>query len=190
MSEAKSALAGAQSTGVVDVSEAGLQGMITVRGELGDSNISSAIAGAIGADVPAPRQSTRVQSDALLWMSPDELMLLCPYDEAEARIQVLTEALRKNHHLIANVSDARCQFTLSGDGGAIREVLAKLTPADMRAATLPVGEVRRTRIAQVAAAFWFEAEDQVQLVCFRSVAKYVFDLLEASSASGSRVGYF
>lgn len=190
MSEATSALAGAQSSGFIEVAEAGLQGMITVRGDLDDPGILDAIAGAIGTDVPAPRQSTVVQSDLLLWMSPDELMLLCPYDEAEARIIVLTEALKKHHHLIANVSDARCQFTLSGDVGAIREVMAKLTPSDMRVAALPVGEVRRTRIAQVAAAFWFETEDKLQLVCFRSAAKYVFDLLRESSASGSRVGYF
>ncbi len=190
MSEAISALPGSRSSGLVEVTETGLQGMITIRGDLDDLSILTAIAGAMGTDVPLPRQSTEVRSDLLLWMSPDELMLLCPYDEVEARIQVLTEALKKHHYLIANVSDARCQFTLSGDGGAIREVMAKLTPADMRVAALPVGEVRRTRIAQVAAAFWFEADDKLQLVCFRSVAKYAFDLLKESSASGSRVGYF
>ena len=190
MSEATSALSGAHSSGIVEVAEAGLRGMITVRCDFGDPDLSSAIAGAIGTDVPVPRQSSRVQGDALLWMSPDELMLICAYDETEARVQVLTEALKKHHHLIANVSDARCQFTLTGDGAAIREVLAKLSPADMRVASLSVGEVRRTRLAQAAAAFWFESDDQAQLVCFRSVAKYVFDLLSASSASGSRVGYF
>ncbi|MGI9395351.1 MAG: sarcosine oxidase subunit gamma [Boseongicola sp.] len=190
MSEAISALAGARSSGVVEVTEAGLQGMITVRGDLADPAIIGAITDAIGANVPTIRRSTKVKNDRLLWMSSDELMLICPYDEAESRVQVLRAALKKHHHLIAIVSDARAQFTLSGSGAAIREVLAKLSPADLRTASLPVDEVRRTRIAQVAAAFWFESDDQAQLVCFRSVAKYVFDLLRVSSTSGSAVGYF
>ncbi|MGI9389435.1 MAG: sarcosine oxidase subunit gamma [Boseongicola sp.] len=190
MSEATSALAGARSSGIVEVTEAGLQGMITVRGDLADPAIISAIKDAVGADVPAIRQSTKVKNDRLLWMSSDELMLVCPYEEAESRVQVLRAALKKHHHLIAIVSDARAQFTLSGNGAAIREVLAKLSPADLRASALPVDEVRRTRIAQVAAAFWFESDNQAQLVCFRSVAMYVFDLLKASSASGSAVEYF
>ncbi len=190
MSEAVSALAGARATGTIEVAEAGLQGMITIRGDLEDPEIFGAVKSVTGADVPSQRNSVSAGSDTLLWMSADELMLLCPHDEAEARIRALSAALNGQHHLTANVSDARAQFTLSGDGVAIREVLAKLSPADMRASALPVGEVRRTRIAQVAAAFWFENEEKAQLICFRSTARYVFDLLEKSSASGSSVGYF
>ncbi len=190
MSEAISALASAQSSGFIDVTEAGLQGMITIRGDLSDTDFGNEIKGVVGCDLPSQRQVTSSDSDTMLWMSPDELMLLCPHDEAEARVQALSSALNDQHHLIANVSDARAQFTLSGDGAAIREVLAIISPADLRATTLPVGEVRRTRIAQVAAAFWFETEDQARLICFRSLAQYVFDLLKKSSAAGSSVGYF
>ena len=190
MSEAVSALADARSSGIVEVTEAGLHGMITIRGDLNVADFANAVTGVAGCDLPDARKVTRSDSDAILWMSPDELMLHCPHDEAEARIHALAGALKNQHHLIANVSDARAQFTLSGDGAAIREVLAKISPADLRASKLPVGEIRRTRIAQVAGAFWFETEDRAQLICFRSVAQYVFDLLEKSSASGSSVGYF
>jgi sarcosine oxidase subunit gamma len=190
MSEATSALSGAHSTGLIDVAEAGPQGMITVRGDLSDPEFCGIIKGVTGSEVPKARQSTSADTDTLLWMSPDELMLLCPHGEAEARVLALNGGLTNHHHLVENVSDARAQFTLSGDGAAIREVLAKVSPADMRAATLPVGEVRRTRISQVAAAFWFESDSQAHLICFRSVAKYTFDLLAKSSAAGSSVGYF
>ncbi len=190
MSEAVSALADARSSGTIEVAEAGLQGMLTIRGDLADTGFSDAIKTVTGMDIPSRRQSTSSDSDTLLWMSPDELMLLCRHDEAEARVQALAKALSDHHHLVANVSDARAEFTLSGEGAAIREVLAKISPADMRAAALPIGEVRRTRVAQVAAAYWFSAEDRAHLICFRSVARYVFDLLKTSSASGSSVGYF
>ena len=190
MSEATSALPNAHSSGIVDVTEAGLQGMITVRGDLSDPEICGIIKDVTGSEVPKARQSSSSDIDTLLWMSPDELMLLCPHDEAEARVQALRSGLKNHHHLVANVSDARALFTLSGDGKAIREVLAKISPADMRVAMLPVGEVRRTRISQVAAAFWFQSDDKAHLICFRSVARYVFDLLAKSSVSGSSVGYF
>ena len=88
------------------------------------------------------------------------------------------------------MSDARAVFTLEGEGAAIRNVLAKLTPADLRPASLPVGEVRRTRFAQVPAAFWLAEEGRAELVCFRSVAIYVFGLLKNAAEPGSEVGYF
>ena len=73
---------------------------------------------------------------------------------------------------------------------AIREVLAKLSPADMRISALPVGRVRRTRLAQVPAAFWFTDDSEAVVICFRSVADYVFGLLSTAAQPGSEVGHF
>ena len=81
-------------------------------------------------------------------------------------------------------------ITLEGEGAAIREVLAKLTPADLRPGAIGIGEVRRTRLAQVPAAFWLDGEGKATVVCFRSVAEYVFGLLRNASENGSGVGYF
>jgi sarcosine oxidase subunit gamma len=52
--------------------------------------------------------------------------------------------------------------------------------------TLAPGELRRTRAAQVAAAFWREG-DGYTLVCFRSVAGYVMGLLSHSALPGSEL---
>jgi sarcosine oxidase subunit gamma len=78
-------------------------------------------------------------------------------------------------------------FILTGERGALRDVLAKITPADM--AALAPGEMRRTRLQQVPAAIWFESETEARVVCFRSVAQYVFDLLALSAQEGGAVGY-
>ena len=58
----------------------------------------------------------------------------------------------------------------------------KLAPVDFSA--LAPGELRRTRVAQVAAAFWAEG-DGYTLISFRSVAGYVMGLLEHSAQPGS-----
>ena len=113
-----------------------------------------------------------------------------PYENVDAALATLEEKLSGRHHLAVDVSDARAVFMLEGKGAAIRETLAKLTPADMRTAVLPVGEMRRTRLAQVPAAFWFEDEGTATVVCFRSVADYVFGILKASANLGGEVGYF
>lgn len=190
MSEAVSALAGASASGIVEVADAGLVGMVTIRGDLSDAAIRNAVAGCLVSALPETRKSVKGDTDTLLWMSPDELLLVCPHGEADARVAALSQALKGKHHMVVNVSDARAVFSLSGSGTATRETLAKLTPADLRPGSLPVGEVRRTRLAQVAAAVWFEDEGRATVVCFRSVASYVFGLLTHAAKPGSEVGYF
>ena len=190
MSEAVSALAGATSKGFVDVTEVGLVGMVTVRGDLGDAEFGKAMSAALGVEVPEARRMLVTEGGKLLWMSPDEVLFVCAHAQAEARISALSEALDGHHHLVANVSDARAVFEVSGTGSAVREALAKLTPADMRPSHLPVGEVRRTRLAQVPAAIWFDDENRATIVCFRSVAGYVFGLLAQASKPGSELGHF
>ena len=80
----------------------------------------------------------------------------------------------------AVVSDARAVFRI--EGTKADQVLAKLSPVDF--ATLGPKELRRTRAAQVAAAFWRD-ETGYTLVCFRSVAAYVMGLLTHSAMPGS-----
>ena len=72
----------------------------------------------------------------------------------------------------------------------VRGVLAKLTPANLHPDALATGEVRRTRLAQVPAAVWLRDEDTAELICFRSVARYVFDLLSNAARQGTDNGLF
>lgn len=190
MSEAVSALNGGRFAGLIVVEDAGPRGMITLRADLSDPTVGAALSGA-GVAIPVSgRASGDPEGVGALWMSPDELMIHCPYDDVRRVADALARGLGAVHHLVADVSDARAVFRLSGDGRAIRESLAKLSPADVRPASLPVGQVRRTRLAQVPAAFWFTAEDEAVLIAFRSVAEYVFGLLSNAAAPKSDVGYF
>ena len=173
-----SALPGATSEGFVTVAEAGLCGMITLRGDLG--RLAFALA-PLGLDIPAQRAITQADERSLAWMSPDELLLMLPYAEAAETTRTLQEELRGEFATVANVSDARAVFALKGKGAP--DVLAKLCPVDF--AALKPGEIRRTRAGQVAAAIWVTGEDEMRLVCFRSVAQYMFDLLTTAALPGS-----
>jgi len=189
MSEARSALPGAAFDGLIRVEEAGLLGMVTLRADLGAAKVKKAVKTVAGVDLPAARRAALAGDRGVLWMSPDELLLILPHGEAPAACAALGTVLAGIHHLAVEVSDARAVFRVTGDLDAVREVLAKLTPADLSPGRFEQGEVRRTRLGQVAAAFWIE-DGGVTVVCFRSVARYVFDLLANAATPGSEVGYW
>lgn len=182
-----SALNGARQDGVVTVAELGLQGMVTLKADLSSDRVAGAIKGVTGADMPAVRAITPGTTGQVAWMAPDELLILCPHAEAETITAALKKKLETRHHLAVNVSDARAMFSLTGEEGALKDTLAKITPADM--AALEAGEMRRTRLQQVPAAIWLETGTEARVICFRSVAKYVFDLLTLSAQEGGAVGY-
>lgn len=181
MSDSVSALQGAAATGQVTVTEAGLQGMVTLKADL--TAAAPAVQSVTGQAMPGVRRITE-GAVSIAWMAPDEVLILCDHDKADALVADLSEALAGTHHLVVNVSDARAVFTLTGPG--IKDVLGKVTPADLGA--LAEAEVRRSRLAQIAGAFWISG-DTATVICFRSVAQYAFDLLRTSAALGGEVGY-
>jgi len=185
MSEAVSALKGATYEGFCTVADAGLVGMVTVRGDLSSKALAKAVTAVTGAGMPG--QGAVVQGDKgrAAWMSPDELLLIIDHGAAGAAVASLTKAMAKEHALAVNVSDARAVFHVTGD--MARDVMAKLSPADLSA--MEPGQLRRTRLAQVAGAFHLIDESTVEIVCFRSVAQYVFGLLCNAAKPGSEVGY-
>lgn len=187
MSELATVLQGASFDGLVRVEEMSAQGMITLRGDFTDPDFVAAVTKGAECDMPGQRGAMFNGARGLLWMSPDELLLLCSYAEAPLLVAKLETALAGQHVLVANVSDARSCFTLTGPH--VREVIAKLAPVDMSGDQFGMGEVRRTRFAQVAAAFWLTDENSARIVCFRSVGVYMFNLLKTAAAPGSDVGF-
>lgn len=184
-----SALQSAQFSGFAEVREVGLRAMITLRADLAAAYTSAAVQAACGLSVPGQRELVQSAEWTVAWMSPDELLLMGPYDQAENAIALLEKALNGQHYLCVDVSDSRAVFQVSGAGA--REVIAKLAPVDM--SRFAMGEIRRSRLAQVAAAFWLVEGgadgDIVQIICFRSVAQYVFDVLKTAAEPGSEVGF-
>ncbi len=182
MSDAVSPLGGATYDGFARVSEIGPVGMITLRAAAGTKGLAAAIKAAVGLALPATRDIT-VQGDrAVGWMSPDEHLLILPYADIAKALDALGKKLAGTHYLAVDVSDARAVFRIDGPKAA--QVIAKLCPVDLDA--LGPHELRRTRAAQVACALW---RDDVgfTLICFRSVAQYVMDLLENAAQPGSEL---
>ncbi|MEM1374137.1 MAG: sarcosine oxidase subunit gamma family protein [Pseudomonadota bacterium] len=148
------------------------RGMITLRGDLGD----------LAAAVIVPE--TGHIAGHVAWMSPDELLVICAQEEVGERVTTYRDALTGTHHLVQDVSAARATFEISGPHAG--ETLAKLCPVDV--AAMAPGAFRRTRLAQVACAFWVREEGGFDLVCFASVADYAWGVLR--NAAAHPVGHF
>ncbi|MEM9579548.1 MAG: sarcosine oxidase subunit gamma family protein [Pseudomonadota bacterium] len=183
MSNVVSALPGAAyADGIAEVREAGLTGMVTLRGDLADKKLVKAVKAHAGA-MPGQRGIAMKGGNGAAWMSPDELLLICDHGAAGDLIAALGTSLAGTHYLAVNVSDARAVFTVSGARAG--EVLAKLMPVDF--STFGMGEIRRSRMAQIPAAVWRSGEAEFTVVCFRSVAQYAFDVLKVAAQPGSEV---
>ncbi|MEO0679132.1 MAG: sarcosine oxidase subunit gamma family protein [Pseudomonadota bacterium] len=141
--------------------------MLTIRAA---GEAAQAVGDAVGAPAPAVRRIETAGARALAWMSPDEWLLTAPAGEAATLAAALGEALSGRPHLVVDVSDARALFRIEGPGA--REVLAKGAPADLSRDAFGPGDFRRTRLGQIACAFWMPREDAFELVCFRSVADH------------------
>ena len=181
MSEPVSALGGASFQGFATIREVGPLGMITLRGK-GLKSLDKAVKAVTGTKLPAQRRIVVEGDRACGWMSPDEYLLILPYEGVSDALASLAKSLAGEHYLAVDVSDARAVFRIEGDKAA--DVLRKLSPIDFD--KLEPGELRRSRAAQVAAAIW-KQDQGFTLVCFRSVAGYVMGLLTHSAQPGSQL---
>lgn len=170
------------------VSMAPPAGMVSLRGDLADGALRAAVTEICGG---MPERLSLVGGIArgAAWMAPDELLLLVPPGEAGAAVARIGETLAGTHHLALDVSDLRAVVRIDGpDANGAREVLGKLSPADLHPDSFGPGAFRRSRLGQVAAAFWIEGNGAYAL-CFRSVGDYLLALLRQSAADGP-VGHY
>jgi sarcosine oxidase subunit gamma len=162
-------------------------GMVTLRADLALPALAPAVASATGCAMPAPRHIVFADGNAAAWMAPDELMLIVEAGAAGATVAALAAGLGSAHHLAVDVSDARVLFRIAGPGA--REVLAQGAPVDLAPSAFGPGDFRRTRLGQVAAAFWCREPEVFELMCFRSVGGFVADWLATAAGPGRLPGF-
>ncbi|OWU84569.1 hypothetical protein ATO6_12935 [Oceanicola sp. 22II-s10i] len=190
MSDHRTPLGGASRDGRVRVEEMPRRGMITLRGDLSDATFAGTVTALSGTGMPGQRKVELADGGLLAWMSPDELLLVMPPEDVAGALDRIASDLSGQHHLAAEVTDARAVLRLSGEDAAVRETLGKLMPVDFAPGAFGPGDIRRTRLAQVPAAVWCVAPGDFGVICFRSVAEYVYAALTNAAAEGGAVGHY
>ena len=107
MSDPVSALGGKTYDGFAQIREVGPLGMVSLRCDLAEKALPALVKSIVGSKIPTPRMIEIKGEKAVGWMSPDELLILMPYQDVAKAIDNIGKKLSEVHHLVVDVSDAR-----------------------------------------------------------------------------------
>jgi len=147
----------------------------------GGSEVLATAAGALGLPVSSAACRAQVAEDrAVLWLGPDERLLLGP-EEASGSIEKLLEReLAGTPHALVDVSHRQTALEVSGPYAAAG--LSVGCPLDLHPSAFPVGMCTRTVLNKAEIVLWRTGSERFHLEVWRSYADYVARLL-AQAAS-------
>ena len=173
--------------GVV-LGECRMRGLLLLRGDVASAGFRSAVSEVLGLDpVIEPMTTARKRDVAMLWMGPDEWLLVTP-DRRVGRIErTLRDALVGQRAALTEVSHGRAILTLSGPHA--RAVLAKGCPLDLHPGEFAPGRCARSRLARCQVLIHHvSAAPAFEIHVHRSFAQYAWTwLMDAGQEFGVRI---
>ena len=173
--------------GVV-LGERGIRGMLALRGASASAGFRSAISAALGFEpVVEPLTSARLRDVSMLWLGPDEWLVVMPDRRLERVERTLRTALDGQHAALTDVSHSRIVFTLAGPDAVA--VLAKGCPLDFHPHAFPPGRCAQSRLAKCHALIHLLGRTpEFEIYVPRSFAEYAWTWLEdAAGEFGVRI---
>lgn len=160
----------------VRLRELAFLGYLNLRGDPADPAFLAAVKGVLGLALPlSPNTLARGAGLTLLWLGPDEWLLLTPAGEQSALQWKLETALAGQHAAITDVSSGLTRVSVGGP--RMREVLAKGMTLDLHPRAFQSGHCAQTLCAKAGVTVWLE-ESALQLLVRRSFADYLWRWLE------------
>ncbi|MCM3804450.1 sarcosine oxidase subunit gamma [Streptomyces sp. DR7-3] len=143
---------------------------LTLRAEPG-STAARSIEASLDITLPGPLRAEVSEDVEVLWMGPDEWLLVAPEDSRHDLLARLRSAIGDEFATVTDVSAQRTTLALSGH--LVREVLARGCAIDLDPRVTPVGSCLTTLLAQA----------PITLVVRGEGASSVWLLVRASFAS-------
>lgn len=133
--------------GAVALDPMPLQTLLNLRGRPDAADFRSAVAGLLGAELPlTPDRWQGGENDAILWLGPDEWLVMAGEGRAGELDAGLREALADDPWLsVVDLSHSYTGFRLTGP--AAREVLAKGCPLDLHPRVFGDGQCAQSILA-------------------------------------------
>lgn len=119
-------------------------------------------------------RSTRHEDAAVLWLGPDEWLLLDPSGGDDWGPSLIERA---GDTLCSIVDVSHRQVALGIVGARAEEILASGCALDLSLCTFPIGMCTRTMFAKVEIVLWRTAPDRFHIEVWRSFARYTEALL-------------
>ena len=137
-----------------------------------------AAAAALGIAAPDPLRAANTGAVDVLWLGPDEWLVLGPADGLE-------QALDGMPHSLVDVGDRQLGYEAAGP--TLEAVLNAGCPLDLSVTAFPVGMCTRTVLAKSEIVLWRRAEGVFHVEVWRSFAPYVTAYLaEVARGAGER----
>jgi sarcosine oxidase, subunit gamma len=154
---------------------------INIRGDGSDPRFLRAIAGAADVALPlAPCTSISGLLASMLWLGPDEWLLVSETQAATDLAAGLGRALAGLHAAVTDVSDALIVYALRGSNA--RAVLAKGCPIDLHPRNFAPAQCARSLLAKAPVLIHLRADEPVfELYLARSYAHYAWVWLLAAA---------
>ncbi len=166
----------------VALSEARFTGKINLRGKA-EPAFLDAVRGALGcAPAVAACTSASAADRTILWIGPDEWLVVVPPGAEAETVTALETALAGHHAAVNDVTESLHTIRLSGPDS--RLVLAKGCTLDLHARVFGPGQCTRTLIAK-AAVLVHQLDDtpSFDLYIDRSFAEYLWRWLEDAAST-------
>lgn len=133
-----------------------------------EAAVSADLTAQIGIGLPPPNRLTAAAAPdgaRVVWSGVGQAFVLGP-----ALDPILGAAM-------TDQSDAWAGFALEGSGA--RDVLARLTPLDLRPARFAQGQAARTLLGHMSCLLWRSAEARYEILVFRSMAAWAAHEIDA-----------
>lgn len=172
----------AESAGVL-LGERWPLGQIALRGDAADAGFGDAVAGVLGLAPPVEAMTT-ADGEALpriLWLGPDEWLVVTEAAKAAATVTALDDALAGRHAQVLDVSAARAVIGVAGPSAG--DTLAKGCTLDLHPRAFRVGRVARTLVARAPVILHQVGDGPAfDIYVARSFADYLWAWLEDAGA--------
>lgn len=142
----------------------------------GSPQVLAAAADALGLQrSEVPCRAVRSDGRAILWLGPDERLLIGPADATREMQEPLQRALGGMPHSLVEISHGQTAFELSGARAAAALNIG--CPLDLDPASFPVDMCTRTVFAKAQIVLWRTSPETFRVETARSFAPYVTKVL-------------
>lgn len=152
--------------------------MLTLRGDADDEKFRAAVADTVG--IAPPSEALTVANSgarSILWMGPDEWLVVAPPDERETLPDRLAAALKGQRAAVVEVGESMTVIELSGPRAG--DVIAKGCTIDLHPSVFQPGRVVRTLLAKSGIILHQTGETPTyEIYVHRSFADYTWRWLE------------
>lgn len=150
------------------------RGKLILRG--GDAARALA-ATALGIELPGTMRSVAAGAAEVLWLGPDEWLVLTAGDQPHVVADLLRAALTGVHHAVVEVSDRMTGIGLAG--ARARDVLNAGCPLDLHSSSFGPSTVTRTVLSKAPVVLWRPGEPEAFVLWVNgSFAPYAWMFLE------------